>query len=122
MFPSRRVPWAGINSQFDYDGAQGWDSPADSNTSAAKHAFWELAGSNHGWEWQYLYGDASAEDIVAAGIEDPAFKAWSCGPNNPEVPLYMSEKALFEQLQRWIETGQPTLAGTADPAFGARPR
>ena len=107
VFPNRRVPWAGINSQADYGGATGWDAPADTNTAGKKHAFWELAGSNHGWEWQYLYGDASAEDRVAAGFEDPIFKAWSCGPNNPEVPLYMSEKALFEQLQRWIETGEP---------------
>jgi hypothetical protein len=105
------VPWAAIYSQWDYDGARRWDAPPDSNTAGAKHAFWELAGSNHGWEWQYLYGDANAEDLTAAGFWDPATCAWSCGPNNPEVPLYMSEKALFVQLKRWIETGQaPTPA------------
>ena len=106
VFPNRRAPWAAINSQWDYDGARRWDAPVDSNTPGAKHAFWELAGSHHGWEWQYLYGDANAEDLLAAGFWDPATYAWSCGPNNPEVPLYMSEKALFKQLQRWIETGK----------------
>jgi Alpha/beta hydrolase domain len=107
VFPDRKVPWAGINSQAEYSGHAGWDTPADSNTSTAKRAFWELAGSNHGWEWQYLYGDASAEDVAATGVPATDFQAWSCGRNNPEVPVYMSEKALFEQLQRWIETGEP---------------
>jgi hypothetical protein len=106
VIPHRRVPWASINSQWDYDGARRWNAPADTNRPGAKYAFWELAGSNHGWEWQYLYGDANAEDLIAAGFSDPATYAWSCGPNNPEVPLYMSEKALFEQLQRWIRTGR----------------
>jgi hypothetical protein len=111
VFPDRSVPWAGINSQWDYDGARRWNAPPDRNTTNSKHAFWELAGSHHGWEWQYLYGDANAEDLIAAGFWDPATYAWSCGRNNPEVPLYMSEKALFVQLKRWIETGQaPTVA------------
>lgn len=111
VFPDRPVPWAAIYSQWEYDGARRWDAPPDSNTADAKHAFWELAGSNHGWEWQYLYGDANAEDLIAAGFWDPATYAWSCGPNNPEVPLYMSEKALFVQLKRWIQTGKaPTQA------------
>jgi len=110
-FPGRSIPWAGINSQWDYPGARHWDTPRDRNTAKAKQAFWELAGSNHGWEWQYLYGDANAEDLIAAGFWDPATYDWSCGPNNPEVPLYMSEKALFVQLKRWIQTGKsPTHA------------
>ena len=111
VFPSRSVPWAGINSQWDYDGARRWNAPQDRNTASAKRVFWELAGSHHGWEWQYLYGDANAEDLIAAGFWDPATYAWSCGPNNPEVPLYMSEKALFVQLKRWIETGQSPTRG-----------
>jgi hypothetical protein len=111
VFPDRSVPWADIYSQYEYDGIRRWDAPPDSNTSGAKHVFWEVAGSNHGWEWQYLYGDANAEDLIAAGFSDPATYAWSCGPNNPEVPLYMSEKALFVQLKQWIETGKaPTPA------------
>jgi hypothetical protein len=111
IFPDRRVPWVGINSQWDYPGARRWDTPTDSNTASSKHAFWELAGSNHGWEWQYLYGDANAADLIAAGFWDPATYDWSCGANNPEVPLHMSEKALFVQLKRWIESGRaPTQA------------
>jgi hypothetical protein len=106
VFPDRAQPWIGVNSQWDYDGSRRWDAPPDSNSAESKHVFWELAGSNHGWEWQYLYGDANAEDLIAAGFWDPATYDWSCGPNNPEVPFYMSEKAAFKQLQRWIQTGK----------------
>ena len=67
-FPQRSVPWIGINSQWDYPGVRGWTAPADSNTAKNKVRFWELAGSNHGWEWQYLYGDANAEDLLKAGF------------------------------------------------------
>lgn len=105
-FPDRAVPWAGINSQWDYPGARRWDTRPDANTKAAKHSFWQLAGSNHGWLWQYLYGDANKTDLLKAGFDDPATYDWSCGPNNPEIPLYMSEKALYEQLKRWISTGK----------------
>lgn len=107
VFPDRSVPWVGINSQWDYPGSRRWVTPTDSNTASSKRVFWEIAGANHGWEWQYLYGDANAEDLIAAGFWDPATYDWSCGPNNPEIPLYMSEKALFVQLKRWIETGRP---------------
>ena len=105
-FPERSVPWLGINSQWDYPGVRGWTAPADSNTFSSKRRFWELAGSNHGWEWQYLYGDANAADLIKAGFWDPATYAWSCTPNNPEVPLYMSEKAAYKQLKRWARGGQ----------------
>ena len=106
VFPDRAVPWIGVNSQWDYAGARRWTAPADSNAPGARHVFWELAGSNHGWEWQYLYGDADATDLVKAGFSDPATYDWSCGRNNPEVPFYMSEKAAFEQLKTWAATGR----------------
>ena len=105
-FPQRSVPWMGISSQWDYPGVRGWTAP-DSNTAKNKVRFWELAGSNHGWEWQYLYGDANAEDLLKAGFWDPATYDWSCGPNNPEVPFYMAEKAPYEHLQRWASGGRP---------------
>ena len=105
-FPARSVPWLGINSQWDYPGVRGWTAPADSDTFSNKRRFWEVAGSHHGWEWQYLYGDARAEDLIKAGFWDPATYAWSCTPNNPEVPLYMTEKAGYEQLKRWARGGE----------------
>jgi hypothetical protein len=105
-FPRRSVPWLGINSQWDYPGVRGWTAPADSDTFSTKRRFWELAGSNHGWEWQYLYGDATAEDLIKAGFWDPATYAWSCTPNNPEVPFYMAEKAAYAQLKRWARGGK----------------
>ncbi|MFN8196115.1 MAG: alpha/beta hydrolase domain-containing protein [Nocardioidaceae bacterium] len=106
-FPQRSVPWIGINSGWDYPGVRGWTAPPDSNTRTNKVRFWELAGSNHGWEWQYLYGDANATDLLKAGFWDPATYDWSCGPNNPEVPFWMAEKAAYEQLKRWAAGGPP---------------
>lgn len=105
-FPERSIPWIGINSQWDYPGVRNWTTPADANTATHKARFWELAGSNHGWEWQYLYGDANAEDLIKSGFDDPATYAWSCGVNNPEVPFYMAEKAAYEALKKWISTGK----------------
>jgi hypothetical protein len=104
-FPRRSVPWIGINSGWDYPGVRGWTAPADSNTADNKVRFWEIAGSNHGWEWQYLYGDASKDDLLKAGFGDPASYDWSCGDNNPEVPFYMAEKAAYEALKKWANGG-----------------
>lgn len=106
-FPKRPVPWMGINSQWDYPGVRGWTAPPDANTARQKVRFWELAGANHGWEWQYLYGDANAEDLLTAGFWDPATYDWTCGPNNPEVPFYLAEKAAYEALKRWAAGGAP---------------
>ena len=105
-FPKRGVPWFGINSGWDYPGVRGWTAPEDANTFNNKVRFWEVAGANHGWEWQYLYGDADAEDLIEAGFWDPASYDWSCGPNNPEVPFQMAEKAGYEGLKRWVTTGR----------------
>jgi hypothetical protein len=106
-FPQRSIPWIGINSNWDYPGVRGWTAPPDSNTKSNKVRFWELASSNHGWEWQYLYGDAAKDDLLKAGFWDPATYDWSCGVNNPEVPFYMAEKAAYEELKRWAAGGAP---------------
>jgi hypothetical protein len=103
--PERSVPWIGINSDWDYPGVRGWTAPPDSNTPDNKVRFWQIAGSNHGWEWQYLYGDADKTDLLQAGFSDPATYDWSCGPNNPEVPFYMAEKAAYEELKVWAAGG-----------------
>lgn len=101
--PARPVPFAAINSQWDYSAARGFPAPESFNTRDHKAVFWELAGCNHGWEWQYLYGDACAADLLKAGFWDPATYNWSTTPNNPEVPLYMAEKALYRDLLQWIK-------------------
>ena len=101
--PARVVPFAAVNSQWDYSAARGFESPKSYNTRKHKAVFWELAGSNHGWAWQYLYGDACAADLLKAGFWDPATYNWSTTPNNPEVPLFMAEKALYRDLLKWIK-------------------
>jgi hypothetical protein len=112
-FPDRSAPWLGINSGWDYPGVREWTTPPDTDTPTSRKAFWELAGSNHGWEWQYDYGDAAKKDLLKAGFYDPATYAWSCTPNNPEVPFQMAEKAAYEHLQRWA-------AGGAAPPWAPR--
>ena len=103
--PARPIPWASINSQWDYSAARGFALPDSYNTRTHKAVFWDLAGCNHGWEWQYLYGDACAADLLKAGFWDPATYDWHTTPNNPEVPLYMAEKALYRNLTQWIKVG-----------------
>ena len=98
--------------------------PANFNTATHNARFWDLAGCNHGWEWQYLYGDACAADLLAAGFWDPASYDWHTTVNNPEVPLYMAEKAAYEDLVTWITKGmapptpQRILSKPNDPAIG----
>ena len=106
-FPQRSVPWIGINSGWDYPGVRDWTAPPDSNTDQSRVRFWEVAGSNHGWEWQYLYGDANKTDLLKAGFYDPATYDWSCGANNPEVPFHLAEKAAYVHLQKWADGGVP---------------
>jgi len=103
--PARSIPWIGLNSQWDYAAARGLDPPVNHNDDHHKAVFWELAGCHHGWAWQYLYGDACADDLIRAGFWDPATYDWSCTVNNPEVPLYMAEKAAYEDLSSWITDG-----------------
>jgi hypothetical protein len=61
---------------------------------------WELAGACHGWTWQYDYGDAAAEDLARIGLGHAAFR---CGPLQPEINLYMAEKAAYRLLDRWLD-------------------
>jgi hypothetical protein len=122
--PARPVPLMALNSQWDYPAARGFASPEDANTKTHKARFWELAGASHGWAWQYLYGDACAADLIKAGFWDPASYDWFTTPSNPEVPLYMAEKAAFEDLMSWIREGvaPPRVARIEskpnDPAIG----
>lgn len=99
--PGRPVPWMGLNSQWDFTA----NVTTSANTSKDKVDIWELAGANHGWAWQYLYGDASAADLAKAGFAAPSTYDWFTTVNNPEVPLYMAEKAAYEELYTWISRG-----------------
>jgi hypothetical protein len=117
--PARSVPWMGLNSQWDYAAARGADPPVNHDDDQHKAVFWELAGCHHGWAWQYLYGDACAADLIKAGFWDPATYDWACTVNNPEVPLYMAEKAAFEDLSSWITDG---IAPPMPPPIRNRPR
>lgn len=75
---------------------------ANSNSETDKFMMWELAGASHGWTWQYDYSDAAPEDVKAAGLEPYEF---NCSPNQPEINLYMIEKAAYVLLDRWVTTG-----------------
>lgn len=103
--PGRGVPLAMINSQWDFFPARGGERKPDANTAEDKSVTWELAGSHHGWRWQYLYSDADHADLAKAGLLADDWTAWTCAPESPEVPLYMAEKALYEHLIDWVEHG-----------------
>lgn len=105
--PARPVPWIALNSQWEYAAARGFAQPKSYVTRSHKAVFWQLAGCNHGWTWQYLYGDACAADLLKIGFWDPASYDWVCTVDNPEVPLYMAEKAAYEDLVTWIREGTP---------------
>jgi hypothetical protein len=76
----------------------------DSDTAEDKFAMWELAGACHGWTWQYDYGDAAAADLERAGLSE-ARTSFFLGPLQPEINLYMAEKAAYEWLDRWVAEG-----------------
>jgi hypothetical protein len=123
--PGRSVPWMGLSSQWDYAAARGVAAYQNSNTATNKARFWELAGANHGWKWQYDYGDANAEDLARAGFPyPPSSYDWQCTVNNPEVPFEMVEKAAYEALDRWVTTKKappivaPILSKPNDPGIG----
>lgn len=113
QIPGRAAPLAMINSQWDFFPEGGGERKADSNTSDDRSVTWELTGSHHGWRFQYLYGDADHDDLDKAGLLVGDWSAWTCAPESPEVPLYMAEKALYEHLIDWVETG--TAPPSADP-------
>ena len=66
--PARPVPWISLNSDYEYAAARGFAQPRDYDTRTHKAIFWQLAGANHGWAWQYLYGDADKTDLLKAGF------------------------------------------------------
>ncbi|SFV26094.1 alpha/beta hydrolase domain-containing protein [Hyphomicrobium facile] len=101
--PGRGVPLVMINSQWDIWPARNNPRKPDSNTKTDKSRTWELAGSNHGWRFQYLFSDAAAADLVKIGFSE---YNWSCPAETPEVPLYMAEKALYRHLIKWAEKGK----------------
>lgn len=104
--PGLDVPVMIINSQYDVPVTRDRPRKPDSNTPDDMSVAWELAGSNHGWRWQYLYGDADHADLAAAGMLDEGeWVAWECAPGRIEVPLYMAEKAMYEAMIRWIDFG-----------------
>lgn len=103
QIPARSEPIVVINSQFDFPGNfKGYAKP-DSNTARDKSRMWEVAGSHHGWRFQYLYGDPAQADLEKIGYSS---WIWKCTKANPEVPLYMPEKALYEGLIKWVEKGK----------------
>jgi hypothetical protein len=104
--PGRAAPLMIINSQWDFFPYRKHDRKPDSETAADRSRTWELAGANHGWWWQYMYGDADHKDLDKAGLLSGSdWTAWLCPVNRPEVPLYMPEKAMYEHLINWTEHG-----------------
>ena len=111
--PDRGVPLMVVHSEWDFPlsrWAPNYFPPSprrpNANTANDKFMMWELAGASHGWAWQYDYSDAAPEDVTAAGFETYEFK---CGHDQPEINLYMAEKAAYVLLDRWVT------AGTAPP-------
>jgi Alpha/beta hydrolase domain len=79
--------------------------PPNSNTPDNRFWLWMVTGASHGWTFQYDYSDAAQADLEAADLFDPQFPHFVCGPRQPEVNLYMAEKQLYEDLDRWVRTG-----------------
>ncbi|WP_374864737.1 alpha/beta hydrolase domain-containing protein [Brucella cytisi] len=104
--PGRSAPLMMINSQWDFFPARKHERKPDGDSDTDKSRTWELAGANHGWRWQYLYGDADHADLDKGGLlEGSDWSAWQCSPDRIEVPLYMAEKAMYEHLINWSEHG-----------------
>ncbi|HWM37539.1 MAG TPA: alpha/beta hydrolase domain-containing protein [Streptomyces sp.] len=108
LVPGRGVPLTVVNSEvfypevfYPFDGRK-----PDSNTARDKFALWMLPGASHGWTFQYDYSDAAQADLVKADLFDPNFPHFVCGPRQPEVNLYMAEKAMYLYLDRWVRTGK----------------
>jgi hypothetical protein len=102
LIPGRGVPLVAVHSEWGYvkDGPR----KRDSNTSEDKFCMWELAGACHGWTRQYDYGDAALADLERAGLAGTRHH-FDCGPLQPEINLYMAEKAAYLWLDRWIDEG-----------------
>lgn len=107
--PGRGVPLMVVHSEWDFPLSKWppYNFPAsnrrpNANSATDKFMMWELAGASHGWTWQYDFSDAAREDVTAAGFESYDFV---CAGNQPEIQLYMVEKAAYELLDRWALTG-----------------
>jgi len=104
--PGRAAPLMLINSQWDFFPYRKHHAKPDGDSDTDRSRTWELAGSNHGWRWQYLYGDADHKDLAKGDLLGGSeWVAWSCPADRPEVPLYMAEKAMYEHLIDWVEHG-----------------
>jgi len=112
--PGRAAPLMLINSQWDFFPYRKQHPKPDADSDTDRSRTWELAGSNHGWRWQYLYGDADHKDLAKGDLLGGSeWVAWSCPADRPEVPLYMAEKAMYEHLIDWVEHG--TVPPRAEP-------
>jgi hypothetical protein len=100
--PARPVPWISLSSGWEYAAARGFGEPGDDDCDSHSAIFWQLAGANHSWSWQNLYGDADKADLLKADCLDPTPWEWFTTPDNPEVPLHMAEKAAYADLLQWI--------------------
>ena len=123
QIPGRGVPFLIVHSEWDFP-LSDWPplnfrpSRRRPNADAATDKFmmWEVAGASHGWTWQYDYSDAAPEDVVAAGFEPSGFV---CGSDQPEINLYMVEKAAYVALDRWVASGiAPPSADYLETAAG----
>ena len=109
--PGRGVPLMVVHSEWDFPLSR-WppnDFPAsprkpNSNTETDRFMMWEVAGASHGWTWQYDFSDAAPEDVASAGFRTYEFV---CAADQPEINLYMVEKAAYELLDKWVLTGTP---------------
>lgn len=118
LIPGRGVPLIVLHSEWGFGARRPrghsalyqpvLDEPSprkpDADTAEDRFAMWELAGASHGWTWQYDYGDAAIDDLVRAGLADTRAD-FNCGPLQPEINLYMVEKAAYEWLDRWVTIG-----------------
>lgn len=103
LIPGRSAPLTVVNGEVFYPRI---GRPADSNTATNKFALWMTTGASHGWTFQYDYSDAAQADLEKADLFDPQYPHFVCGPNQPEIQLYMAEKKMYEHLVRWVDTGK----------------
>ncbi len=103
QFKAGSDPLVVLNSEWFWH----HDSPANSNTKDNKLWIWMVAGASHGWTWQYDYSDASYDDLLATDMFDPKWPHFICSAMQPEINLYMFEKAMYEHLDNWLLTDTP---------------
>jgi len=98
-------PLVVINSEVFYPRT---GRPPNSNTADNRFWLWMTAGASHGWTFQYDYSDASRADLIKTGFltADNPFGHFSCDIRQPEINLYMFEKKLYEDLDKWVTDGK----------------